>query len=236
MRKYTLIAAASALALGGAGIAMADHHRGTGGHHGPAMERADADGDGVITLDEAKAHGAERFAKMDANADGSISREDREARAEIRFAEADANDDGEVTPEEMTAMREQREAERAKRRAERQAMIFERLDTDGSGGLSQAELEAGKALRAEMRSQRGGPQMARRGGGKGPMAMMRQADTNMDQAISREEFDAMIEARFAKLDTDGSGTITQAEREAAKARRMGPHGRRGEREGVGAGS
>ncbi|MEO1730649.1 MAG: hypothetical protein AAFR64_07915 [Pseudomonadota bacterium] len=236
MQKYTLIAAASVLALSGAGIALAQHHGGHGGHRGPSMERADADGDGIITLDEAKTHGAERFAKMDANEDGSINREDREARAEIRFAETDANGDGEVTPDEMTAAREKREAEMAKRRAERQAMMFERLDTDGSGGLSQAELEAGKALRAEARGDRRGQHMGRRGGGAGPMRMLRRADTNNDQAISREEFDAMIEARFAKLDTDGSGAITEAEREAAKANRKGRHGRRGEREGVGAGS
>ena len=236
MHKYTLIAAASALALGGAGIALAQHHGGPGGHRGPSMERADTDGDGIITLDEAKALGAERFAKMDANEDGSISREDREARAEIRFAETDANGDGEVTPDEMTAAREKREAEMAQRRAERQAMMFERLDTDGSGGLSQAELETAKALRAEARGDRRGPRMGRLGGGEGPMRMLRRADTNNDQAISREEFDAMIEARFAKLDTDGSGTITEAEREAAKASLRGRFGPRGPRQGVGAGS
>jgi len=239
MRKNTLITVSvAALALGGASIAFANHgadHR-TGRHAGPGFEQADANGDGIITLDEAKAKSAERFAKMDANADGALSREDREARAAQRFAESDTNQDGEISPEEMTAAREKREAERAERRAERQAMMFERLDTDGSGGLSQAELEAGKALRAEARGDRRGQRMGRRGGGAGPMRMLRRADTNNDQAISREEFDAMIEARFAKLDTDGSGAITEAEREAAKANRKGRHGRRGEREGVGAGS
>ena len=224
MRKYTLMTAAvAALALGGAGIALAKH--GAGPHAGPGFEQADADGDGIITLEEAKAKSAERFETMDANADGSLSREDRAAHAQQRFAEADANQDGEISPEEMTAQREKREAERAARRAEMQAMMFERLDTDGSGGLSQSELEAGKAMRAQMSGNGQGPGMGpgmrpgMRQGGPGKMAMMalRRADTNYDNAVSREEFDAMIEARFARIDTDGSGTITEAEREAAKA-------------------
>ena len=221
MRKPALITAAiAALALGGAGIALANHHA-SPGHRGPNFEQADADGDGVITLDEAKAKSAERFAKMDANADGSLSREDREAHAQQRFAEADANQDGELSPEEMTAQREKREAERAARRAQMQATLFERLDTDGSGGLSQAELEAGKAIRAEMRGEGRrpgmGPGMDRGRPAKMAMMGLRRADTNYDNAVSREEFDAMIEARFARIDTDGSGTITEAEREAAKS-------------------
>ncbi|MEO0588946.1 MAG: hypothetical protein AAFZ11_00150 [Pseudomonadota bacterium] len=223
MRKYTLMTAAIAtLALGGAGIALASHQANHRDGHlaGPGFEQADIDGDGIITLEEAKAKSAERFETMDANADGSLSRDDREARAQQRFAEADANEDGEISPEEMTASREKREAERAARRAEMQAMMFERLDTDGSGGLSQSELEAGKAMRAEMggkgRRPDMGPGMRRGGPGKMAMMALRRADTNYDNAVSREEFDAMVEARFARIDTDGSGTITEAERETAK--------------------
>lgn len=253
MRRLTLLAAASALALGGAGIAMASQQAGAypktmrGGGPIAALERADTNGDGEISLEEAKAHGAERFARMDANADGSLSKADREARAEQRFARADANGDGEVTPQEMTAAREAREAARAERRAaraaQRQAMMFEKLDTDGSGGLSQAEMETAKALRAQAREEAGGERRGRRGGERlgrrggrggadGAMRMLRRADTNNDEAVSREEFDAAIEARFARLDTDGSGTISAAERKAAMERlranrgghRFGPRG------------
>ena len=216
MRTLPLIAAASVLALGGAGIALAQHHGGERGGFG--MEKADADGDGIITLDEAKAHSATRFARMDANQDGAISKADRKARAEARFAETDSNQDGEISPAEMTAAREKREAKRAKRDEERQAKMFATLDADGSGGLSQAELEAGKEMRAERRAERRGQRTGRRGGRDGgAMRMLRRADTNYDEAVSREEFDAMIEARFARIDTDGSGTITKAERDAAKA-------------------
>lgn len=247
MRKLTLIAAASVMALGtagvGAGLAMAQPGgKGHGGLMGASLERADANGDGEISLAEAKAQSAERFAKMDVNADGAISKADREARQQERFAEADANGDGEITPAEMTAARETRAAERAERRAQkagqRQAKMFERLDTDGSGGLSQAEMEAGKAKRAEARGERRGRDGAkgRRGGA---MRMLRRADANKDQMVTREEFDAAIEARFARIDTDASGTISAAEREAAKSeRRGGPRGKRGPRRerSMGAGS
>ncbi|MEM6856940.1 MAG: hypothetical protein AAF559_03640 [Pseudomonadota bacterium] len=228
MRKSTFMTASvTALALGGASVALANHasNHSTnhfGGHRGgPGFEQADTDGDGVITLDEAKAKSAERFAKMDANADGSLSREDREARAANRLAGSDTDQDGEISPQEMTAAREKREAERAERRAEMQTTLFERLDSDGSGGLSQAELEAGKAMRAQMggegRRRGKGPRMGRTRPTKMAMMALRRADTNYDNAVSREEFDAMIEARFARIDTDGSGAITEAEREAAKS-------------------
>ncbi|MEO0462785.1 MAG: hypothetical protein AAF127_06620 [Pseudomonadota bacterium] len=248
MRKLALITAASVLAIGGASLAVAKHHR--GGGHGMmhlAMQ-ADADGDGVITLAEVKAKSGERFAKMDANGDGQISREDRKAAAEARFAEADTNGDGELTPEEMTAAREARAAERAENRAERgaqrQAMMFERLDADESGTLSQEEMAKAREMRGERGERRGGERGERgermgrrgaekRGGGRRGMAMLRRADTNNDDAVSRAEFDAAIEARFAKLDTDSSGTITEAERAAMKDARKG---RRGGERGTGGGS
>jgi Ca2+-binding EF-hand superfamily protein len=235
MRTLPLLAAASALALGGAGIALAQYSGGERGGFG--IEQADADGDGVITLDEAKAQGAARFAKMDANQDGTISQADRKARAEARFAETDTNKDGEISPEEMTAAREQRQTKRAERGAQRQAKMFETLDTDGSGGLSKAELEAGKQMRGQRGGERKGKRMGRRGGRDGAqkrdMRMLKRADTNGDEAVSREEFDAMVEARFARIDTDGSGTITQAERDAAKAKRGGRRGPRGQGRGEG---
>ena len=77
----------------------------------------------------------------------------------------------------------------------------------------------------------------RRGGKRGGgMAMMRQAVTNGDKSISREEFDSAITAQFARVDTDNSGSITAEEREAAKAEmRAKMRGQRGQRRGPPAG-
>ena len=53
MRKLTLILSTTALALGGAGIAYANQ----------ADRNADTNGDGVVSLAEAKAKADERFAR-----------------------------------------------------------------------------------------------------------------------------------------------------------------------------
>ena len=42
-------------------------------------------------------------------------------------------------------------------------------------------------------------------------------DTNQDSALSRAEFLVLRQQMFAKIDADGSGAVTKAEIEAAKA-------------------
>ena len=66
------------------------------------------------------------------------------------------------------------------------------------------------------------------------MRMLRQADTNNDQIVTRAEFDAAVEARFARVDADSSGTITAEEREAAKEARQQRRGQRRGQRGSGA--
>lgn len=56
-----------------------------------------------------------------------------------------------------------------------------------------------------------------RGGRGGMMAM---ADTNKDGAISKAELTAGLEARFAKMDVDKDGKLTQADRDAMRAQRL----------------
>ncbi|MCD1589198.1 calcium-binding protein [Qipengyuania citrea] len=227
MNKTILALSAAALALTGT-TAIAQHR----GAHNP-----DTDGNGSVTLTEMQAASAERFARMDANGDGVINAADSQARGAQMFARADANGDGELTAAEMQAAREARKADRPERgerserrakrggdRTERMAQRFAQADTDNSGGLSQAELAAMHEARGE-RGKRGN-----RGGKRGGMFLS--ADANGDQAISRAEFDAAVQARFAKLDSDGNGAISAEEREAHKAeRRAERQAKRGERRG-----
>ena len=56
-----------------------------------------------------------------------------------------------------------------------------------------------------------------RGGRGGMMAM---ADTNKDGAISKAEMTAALEGRFAKMDVDKDGKLTQADRDAMRAQRL----------------
>lgn len=207
MRKLAFSLSAAALALtlglGGAGAALAQHH---GGERGPAG--ADTNGDGVISLAETKAKAAERFARMDANSDGQISAEDREERRAQRFARTDTDGNGELSQDELAAAREARSAAHEARRTSR----------------SETRPAGERGERGERRT-RGGE----RGGRHRGMQMLQAADTNQDRAISKAEFDAAVEARFARVDTDGSGTITAEERQTARAAMRAERRERGNR-------
>lgn len=228
MNRKSFALAAATIALGASGAAYAQ-----------APVRAPA-------ADLTRAAFAERansvFERMDANRDGTINQADRAARQAERFARIDSNGDGEVSQAEMQASQDARKAKMAERRAareaksgDRMAQRFARLDTDGSGTISQAEMQAARAKRGEARAERGaagGEGMERRGmrgghkaghkagGGRGMKmwgAVVRQADTNNDGAVTRAEFDSAVQAHFARLDTDGNGTVTAAERQASRA-------------------
>jgi hypothetical protein len=105
------------------------------------------------------------FAELDADGDGLLTPEDLRAPMADRFAAADADGNGALSTEEMTAMME---AHRADRMARMAARMLERLDADGSGDLSLAEL-----VQAEPRQ-----------------AMFDRLDADGDGAISEEEFAA----------------------------------------------
>lgn len=136
------------------------------------LELYDTDEDGTITQSEIETCRAECFAAADANGDGALSSEElialeeaireemRQARATARAAAAitrmDDNGDGLLQAEELEA------------RTPPLAPIFDELDADNDGGISQAELEAGRPARGGPqggfgRGRHGGP-----GGGWGP--------------------------------------------------------------------
>lgn len=208
MKKAILISSATALLMAG-GIAVAAP--------GDRGMRADTNADGAISRAEMTASLNTRFAKMDVNSDGYLSKEDREAKRADRsskrgerFAKADTNGDGELSQAEMEAAR-----------AERKAAKFARADKDGNGKLSQEEAQS-------MKSKRGGKGMRgkghKRGGG---MAMMRNADTNGDQKISKAEFTTAALARFDTADANKDGKLTKEERQAAHKGQRGERNKRG---------
>jgi len=114
---------------------------------------------------------------------------------------------------------------------ERAGRMFERLDADADGFVTQAEAEAaGTRMREAMEERRGrhgergehgpgrraeaGPEAAER-----RMAAFMEHDADGDGRISRAEFDAAREARFAALDADGDGRVTREEMRAGHGRR-----------------
>ncbi|MCL4674115.1 MAG: hypothetical protein KJZ64_14545, partial [Sphingomonadaceae bacterium] len=60
--------------------------------------------------------------------------------------------------------------------------------------------------------------------------LVRRADADGNRVVTRAEFDRAVASHFARMDTDGNGTVTATERQAARAamKQM-----RGERRGGG---
>jgi EF hand len=156
--------------------------------------------------------------KMDADSNGSVSRAEAQAFSGQMFTRIDVNKDGKLDAADRTARREAR---------------FTALDADKNGQISRAEFDAARPMAPGMaaggrsdgdrrgRGHRGhggmGGGMGHGGGRGGMMGMAAMADTNKDQAISRAEFDAATNARFAATDTDKNGQISAAEHQAARA-------------------
>lgn len=191
------------LALSAAVLALGSASIVYADHHGGGQHRPnpDANGDGVVSKGEHDAQAGKMFARMDINGDGVINQADREARQAERFAKMDTDGNGQLSPEELKAAREARTAKMADR----------------------------KGAMAERGGERRGEAMRGPGGKRGPgMMMLRAADTDGDQSITRAEFDAAAAKHFTRMDTDSSGGISAEERNAAhKAMRERMQERRG---------
>lgn len=159
------------------------------------MKRFDADKDGKITKDEFARARKERFAMWDLNGDGRLGLEDlppgmRERigrwkgdRAEGR----DGKDDSEARkgggPFTM---------DRLLGRVGRQ---FSRLDKNGDGFIDAGDLATLAAERVTFASQR----------------FLRRFDADRDGKVTIEEFNRLAKERFAHLDLDDDGKITEAD-------------------------
>jgi Ca2+-binding EF-hand superfamily protein len=173
---------------------------------GDAFQRADADGNGEITLQELKAvfprMTRERFAQLDRDGDGVLQA--GEARAPIPrgaapgtrevFQKADANADGKVTFDELKAQSPGLTRER-----------FNLMDRDGDGELSKGDWGA-TATRNE---NRGESRSSRLDAAKKLM----ETDVDKDQTVTFEE---VIQAKpgfprdaFDRYDANGDGVLTR---------------------------
>ena len=159
-------------------------------------------------------------AGFDANSDGVIARAEAQAAATAMFAKFDANKDGKLD-----------QSDREAHHQEMRGKMFEMLDTNKNGSISQQEFMAGRGPGREGMRGHGGPGMegrrgghdgsgmgmnhGRHGGGHG-MMMMQKADTNNDGAVSQAEFLAAANKRFDMADANKDGNVTKEERDAAR--------------------
>jgi Ca2+-binding EF-hand superfamily protein len=196
-----VLAAAGAVAIAGDGADGKHHGRAHGGPGKHFFAEMDANQDGKVTRDEAKSASDRLFQKLDLNKDGSITQaEAREGmkalgteRAAQRFAAKDTNKDGKLSAEE------------SKMPAER----FTRIDANKDGFLTQEELAQKFQPRAD------GPR------GKFGARQFERMDADKNGTVTKAEAVAVAEQRFAKVDVNGDGVITQDELKSAVRHKRG---------------
>ncbi len=105
-----------------------------GGHHRAAFSRADANNDGNITRDEFLARPNQMFDRIDANRNGVIEASERpqprqrgEGGPRRERFNPDADNNGSISAAEHAAMG---------------ARMFERMDTNSDGRVTQEEMQA----------------------------------------------------------------------------------------------
>jgi Ca2+-binding EF-hand superfamily protein len=175
----------------------------------------------LATAGAAAAQGPDRRSARNAD----LTRAQVIERTDRAFARLDTDNDGRFTREEARARGEQR-------REQRMTRMFDRLDADRNGSITREEMAQAHAARRG----RGGPgaegggrpphpgmrHRGRRGGGFGGPGMRGMRGQRMfgEQGfVSREQFRERALARFDRLDANHDGTVTAAERQAARGQR-----------------
>ncbi len=148
--------------------------------------------------------------KMDVDGNGSVSTPEAASVSDARFAKMDADGNGQIDQADNQV--------RVKAR-------FAEMDADHNGAITEAEFIAADAKRMvnrmERRDKRGEGRKGNRGGQEGGVGRWGKADTNGDKAISRAEYNAAQEARFAAKDTDNDGAISADEMKNALQKMRG---------------
>jgi Ca2+-binding EF-hand superfamily protein len=196
-----VLAAAGAVALAGDGPDGKHHGRAHGGPGKHFFAEMDANKDGQVTRDEAKSAGDRLFAKLDLNKDGSITQAEAQEgmkalgkeRAEQRFVAKDTNKDGKLSADE------------SKMPAER----FAKIDANKDGFLSKEELAQKLQARAD------GPRA------KFGARQFERMDTDKNGTVTKAEAVAAAETRFAKIDANNDGVISEDEMKSAVHHKRG---------------
>ena len=188
-----------------------------------AGPKADLNQDGQVSKAEFTQAAESRFYATDTNNDGFLSEEERKTQKEAdlqnhqdqRFSKLDTNGDGLLSRDEMSAGNEKRKSHMEQRRAQmetRRKAFMERYDTNLDGSLSDAERTV---MKAEIGEKRGGL----KGKLRGKRAERPQMDTNGDGLVSLDEYMAISEQLFTRMDANADGVLTKGEGQKRKGKR-----------------
>lgn len=159
-----------------------------------------------VAMAQPGGHMERMFDRADADASGGITRDEARAALAERFARMDGDGDGSVTLDEFGPRHGKSGMGRHGGGGDdaRIEQRFGRLDGNGDGAVSLDEMKAGAAAREERREAMRTERFA-------------EFDADTSGGISEDEFvSGAVEHMFERTDTDGDGTVTRAEMEAAR--------------------
>jgi Ca2+-binding EF-hand superfamily protein len=223
------------------------------------LKKMDANGDGRISLDEYVAAAQLRFKGIDTQNKGAITAEDIAAapatlqrdqniagfivkhmdgdgklfiseddfvaKAKQRFARMDTRGDGKLTPDELTAPHLHAHAKFAQsenpdvqqKRAEFAQKYFDKIDANHDGVVTQDEYIAAATAHFNKIDTNGSGQIGTEQIASSPRMVrheqrvasheVKRMDTDGDGTVSQAEYINAAKARFAKLDKNGDGFI-----------------------------
>lgn len=152
--------------------------------------------------------------------DADVTRQQVIARTDAMFARLDANRDGRVTRDEARAQGE-------RRREEMRQHMFDRIDANHDGNISREEFATAHERRGERGEHRrmgprpGGPDGPDGPGGHGGHRGMHGGGMFGAEGATLEQMRARALERFDRADANHDGTLTPAERHAARGRMRG---------------
>lgn len=153
------------------------------------MLEEDANGDGRVTLLEARGAALALFEHFDRDGDGGVTRAEadaaaagwRDQRIARRFAALDRDGDGTLSRAELALS----------------PLRFQRADRDADGRLTRAEVS--NAFERRSSGSRNGTAALR--------SMFWRRDLNRDGRVTRREALAAADQRFMRRDRDGNGVV-----------------------------